>query len=42
MANAWNDFQETIGKAVLPALTDLLDGFMKIGNEAVGPLMDSR
>lgn len=41
MANAWNDFQETVGKAVLPALTDLLNAFMKIGKEAIGPLMDS-
>jgi len=41
MGNAWDQFQETIGNAVLPALTNLMNGLMNIGTQAIGPLMDS-
>jgi uncharacterized protein YjbJ (UPF0337 family) len=41
MGNAWDQFQETVGNTVLPLLTDLMTGFMKIGTEAIGPLMEA-
>jgi len=41
MGHAWQDFEENVGKALLPALTDLMNGLMDIGTKAVGPLMDS-
>jgi len=41
MANAWNQFQEDVGNKILPILTDLMNGLMKISDEGIKPLMDA-